>query len=118
MLDRQFRLWIFESRGWIVNRIAQDSQAPRQATLPHRQSKILSTVLVFVQQLAETRVVAHRVEVAVLAHVAEVAIAQLDRVAQRLEALVGPLQAGIRSEEQTSELQSLRHLVCRLLLDK
>ena len=24
----------------------------------------------------------------------------------------------IRSEEHTSELQSLRHLVCRLLLDK
>src|SRR5258705_534135 len=27
-------------------------------------------------------------------------------------------QAGARSEEHTSELQSLRHLVCRLLLDK
>src|SRR5205814_10630482 len=27
------------------------------------------------------------------------------------------MRAGGRSEEQTSELQSLRHLVCRLLLD-
>src|SRR5205814_4674089 len=27
-------------------------------------------------------------------------------------------QAAIRSEEHTSELQSLRHLVCRLLLEK
>src|SRR5262245_63336116 len=27
-------------------------------------------------------------------------------------------QLGIRSEEHTSELQSLRHLVCRLLLEK
>src|SRR5258705_2002763 len=27
-------------------------------------------------------------------------------------------QAGLRSEEHTSELQSLRHLVCRLLLEK
>src|SRR5438045_9520966 len=27
-------------------------------------------------------------------------------------------QAGPRSEEHTSELQSLRHLVCRLLLEK
>src|SRR5436853_5521567 len=27
-------------------------------------------------------------------------------------------RAGIRSEEHTSELQSLRHLVCRLLLEK
>src|SRR5437899_641822 len=29
-----------------------------------------------------------------------------------------PPPAGIRSEEHTSELQSLRHLVCRLLLEK
>src|SRR5262245_65218427 len=28
------------------------------------------------------------------------------------------LQSAIRSEEHTSELQSLRHLVCRLLLEK
>src|SRR5205814_9807421 len=27
-------------------------------------------------------------------------------------------EAGVRSEEHTSELQSLRHLVCRLLLEK
>src|SRR5258705_4123583 len=27
-------------------------------------------------------------------------------------------QGGVRSEEHTSELQSLRHLVCRLLLEK
>src|SRR5262245_65061541 len=30
----------------------------------------------------------------------------------------GPLRTGSRSEEHTSELQSLRHLVCRLLLEK
>src|SRR5258705_9662232 len=29
-----------------------------------------------------------------------------------------PSQRGRRSEEHTSELQSLRHLVCRLLLEK
>src|ERR1039458_3465506 len=29
-----------------------------------------------------------------------------------------PFFCGMRSEEHTSELQSLRHLVCRLLLDK
>src|SRR5947199_7458286 len=29
-----------------------------------------------------------------------------------------PPRAGRRSEEHTSELQSLRHLVCRLLLEK
>src|ERR1035441_8555590 len=32
---------------------------------------------------------------------------------------IGPhMQGGNRSEEHTSELQSLRHLVCRLLLEK
>src|ERR1039458_10744077 len=31
---------------------------------------------------------------------------------------VGPFDAPNRSEEHTSELQSLRHLVCRLLLEK
>src|SRR5262245_1573484 len=30
----------------------------------------------------------------------------------------GDIQASDRSEEHTSELQSLRHLVCRLLLEK
>src|ERR1039458_10600033 len=29
-----------------------------------------------------------------------------------------PVSRGLRSEEHTSELQSLRHLVCRLLLEK
>src|SRR5258705_6835890 len=31
---------------------------------------------------------------------------------------VGKLLVNLRSEEHTSELQSLRHLVCRLLLEK
>src|SRR5258705_5565472 len=31
---------------------------------------------------------------------------------------IEPPTAGFRSEEHTSELQSLRHLVCRLLLEK
>src|ERR1039458_7390490 len=30
----------------------------------------------------------------------------------------GAILRGVRSEEHTSELQSLRHLVCRLLLEK
>src|SRR5205814_7897060 len=38
-----------------------------------------------------------------------------DLVAEHAEALVSAL---VRSEEHTSELQSLRHLVCRLLLEK
>src|SRR5262245_63417319 len=39
-----------------------------------------------------------------------------DEAADRLDAALGGMQA--RSEEHTSELQSLRHLVCRLLLEK
>src|SRR5262245_53279997 len=31
---------------------------------------------------------------------------------------IGTIKSRVRSEEQTSELQSLRHLVCRLLLEK
>src|SRR5947199_4842676 len=40
-----------------------------------------------------------------------------DAPARRL-ALSTALRYGFRSEEHTSELQSLRHLVCRLLLEK
>src|SRR5687767_15721128 len=36
----------------------------------------------------------------------------------RPDALPLPAQGGIRSEEHTSELQSLAYLVCRLLLEK
>src|SRR5205814_10237631 len=35
-----------------------------------------------------------------------------------VNALMAPFVAAYRSEEHTSELQSLRHLVCRLLLEK
>src|SRR5262245_59103138 len=38
-------------------------------------------------------------------------------VVEPLEGLSGQLLAPLRSEEHTSELQSLRHLVCRLLLE-
>src|SRR5205814_5029833 len=41
-------------------------------------------------------------------------ILQDDPIAYR----TGPNEIGTRSEEHTSELQSLRHLVCRLLLEK
>src|SRR5258705_9166497 len=42
------------------------------------------------------------------------------RLARRCPACARPtrLCAALRSEEHTSELQSLRHLVCRLLLEK
>src|SRR5258707_11411932 len=36
----------------------------------------------------------------------------------RHRGFLGGLQAGVRSEEHTSELQSRQYLVCRLLLEK
>src|SRR5438045_6699885 len=41
-----------------------------------------------------------------------------DRHVSRTRLTYAPLALGARSEEHTSELQSLRHLVCRLLLEK
>src|SRR5205814_9711940 len=43
-----------------------------------------------------------------------------DLLARRPDILAAKarVEAAIRSEEHTSELQSLRHLVCRLLLEK
>src|SRR2546425_7973475 len=38
--------------------------------------------------------------------------------AQRARPLVSPERRALRSEEHTSELQSLAYLVCRLLLEK
>src|ERR1039458_9772442 len=35
-----------------------------------------------------------------------------------MQTCLGPAAVATRSEEHTSELQSLRHLVCRLLLEK
>src|SRR5947199_7984397 len=39
-------------------------------------------------------------------------------LAARIESLTKTYDVQLRSEEHTSELQSLRHLVCRLLLEK
>src|SRR5437899_5086050 len=44
--------------------------------------------------------------------------ARRDRASRRTARRRRPPPAGTRSEEHTSELQSLRHLVCRLLLEK
>src|SRR5205814_10174490 len=44
--------------------------------------------------------------------------AQILQPLEDLEAALAAVAAQRRSEEHTSELQSLRHLVCRLLLEK
>src|SRR5258705_8671704 len=41
-----------------------------------------------------------------------------DLSGRKIQLPVGSSDAALRSEEHTSELQSLRHLVCRLLLEK
>src|SRR5687767_15637796 len=41
-----------------------------------------------------------------------------DRLTTRIEAEPDTMDARVRSEEHTSELQSLAYLVCRLLLEK
>src|SRR5438045_8349935 len=49
---------------------------------------------------------------------ADSAAPEVRRVAPRLFEAIDRAVAKRRSEEHTSELQSLRHLVCRLLLEK
>src|SRR5262245_62192140 len=51
----------------------------------------------------------------------DVAVTELRRISTRRSAAWSPVgidSPRLRSEEHTSELQSLRHLVCRLLLEK
>src|SRR5438046_4788924 len=48
----------------------------------------------------------------------EVHIRRIDVVVDVMEGLVGDVTVSNRSEEHTSELQSLTNLVCRLLLEK
>src|SRR5947199_5247181 len=48
----------------------------------------------------------------------EAGAALVDVVDERRIHVAADLQILVRSEEHTSELQSLRHLVCRLLLEK
>src|SRR5438045_5299944 len=51
-----------------------------------------------------------------LAGAAQLRVGEGDRDLRQIESL--PQRGVPRSEEHTSELQSLRHLVCRLLLEK
>src|SRR2546425_8580102 len=49
---------------------------------------------------------------------ARAALQRVRAAAESGENLMPPLVAAVRSEEHTSELQSLAYLVCRLLLEK
>src|SRR5206468_177792 len=61
--------------------------------------QMASAVFVFTQQLAEARVVPDGIKVAVLAHVAEIAVAQLDGPAKGLDRLVGALEQGVAARQ-------------------
>src|SRR5436853_7707845 len=72
----------------------------KDALLIHPSSFILlSAVLVFPEELSKTGIVPDRVEIAVLTHVAEVAIAELDGAAQRLDGLVWPFEQGVAARQ-------------------
>src|ERR1035438_10800908 len=53
-----------------------------------------------------------RMEVSIRQHLEELLLGAL------VDTLADQVAFAVRSEEHTSELQSLRHLVCRLLLEK
>src|SRR5882724_5325783 len=68
----------------------------------------------FAQQATATP--ASKADAAVFDAASDEVLAQMSEITGL--ALRSPLKKSLRSEEHTSELQSLRHLVCRLLLEK
>src|SRR5205814_6272763 len=60
----------------------------------------------------------HTLFLPAVAHICPPALANCNRPVIAPISEVKPVVTSLRSEEHTSELQSLRHLVCRLLLEK
>src|SRR5437899_8151192 len=57
-------------------------------------------------------------QILVIVHATPVAVEIVRHARQHLALAATGVACTMRSEEHTSELQSLRHLVCRLLLEK
>src|SRR5438045_9593580 len=93
----------------LVSRAASSSSSPR-----HPSSTLFPYTTLFRSE-AVRRNITHRVETMTGLHVKEVNISVVDLY---FPGDVYLLHVEARSEEHTSELQSLRHLVCRLLLEK
>src|SRR5262245_64873474 len=95
------------------------TRSPPRPTLFPYTTLFRSRVDVLAADLQHVLVAAHEAEVAVLAQHAHVTRVQPAVAVERPRRLGGLAVVALhRSEEHTSELQSLRHLVCRLLLEK
>src|SRR5947199_5403315 len=85
----------------------------RSFTLPNKQRVLLTDTVGFLRKLPHTLIESFKAtleevsEADLLIHIVDLSHPRVD---EQMEA--------VRSEEHTSELQSLRHLVCRLLLEK
>src|SRR3989441_9967810 len=95
---------------------AEPRLQPRRTTSPaHWYAPLQSHSL---HELREPGVVSHGVEHRVHLEVGQPPAPVLVRALEPLERLVDIAEPQVRSEEHTSELQSLAYLVCRLLLEK
>src|SRR5437899_8058976 len=86
---------------------------PRSTLFPTRRSSDLDTPLTAAEEAMVIELITRQREPSVID--ALVALLKAGRSPRRI---LDAIQEGSRSEEHTSELQSLRHLVCRLLLEK
>src|SRR4051794_13264380 len=80
----------------LLNERLQTKRARRFASRP---SFVRLRALVFHQQRPESRVLPDRLQVMILAHVAEITVPQLHRPPQRPDGLVGSLHQRIRAGE-------------------
>src|SRR5437899_5551697 len=88
-----------------------------ESSSPDRRSQILDAALVCFAKRGF-----HQASMHYISAEAGISVGLIYRYFENKEAVISAMadrhKAEIRSEEHTSELQSLRHLVCRLLLEK
>ena len=77
--------------------MSKGKTAANSSLITHHSSLLPGFVLP--QQLAEPRIVADRFQIAVLAHVAKIAIAKLDRPPECLQGLIGLFEQCVRAGE-------------------
>src|SRR2546422_7725702 len=93
---------------------SQGKDKPLEELLAEAQAKLQQQRVSLMRAVADAENARKRAQ-------AEATAAQkyaVERFAEQLLPVVDSLQAALRSEEHTSELQSRLHLVCRLLLEK
>src|SRR5262245_62907065 len=77
-----------------------------------------STLFPYTTLFRSTSAITRRIVVAINRNLRARAGRDLQHQRNQMRFGIVPLATSFRSEEHTSELQSLRHLVCRLLLEK